>query len=77
MKLIVEINVLDEALLRKFAAERMAASGFEDDVSLHPEKPLHDLVFEALIGSNPDPVSPVDMGLEIMNWSNGDDQPRS
>ena len=69
MKLIININVLNETRLREFAAERMAVSGFEDDPNIHKNNPLHELVFEALIGSNTDPVSPDEMGIEIVNWT--------
>ena len=66
--LTVAIDVINEERLRQFAADRMTVSGFEDDPAVHIDKPLDDLVFEALIGSNPDPMCPADMGIEINNW---------
>lgn len=65
----INIRVLNEDLLRDVASERMAQSGFESDPSLHRTKPLHELAFEALIGSNPDPVGPDQMGIELVDWT--------
>lgn len=72
MKLLIEINVTNEDRLREIASERMAMSGFEPDPEIHQRKPLHELAFEALIGSNPDDLCPVDMGLEIISWNDLD-----
>lgn len=68
-RLAINIRVLDEQRLRQFAAERMAKSGFESDPAVHLDQPLANLLFEALIGSNPDTVSPIEMGIEIMDWA--------
>lgn len=73
MKLCIEINVTNENRLREIAAHRMARSGFEDDPTMHLDNPLHELVFEALVGSNPDDLSPNEMGIEIINWTDLDE----
>ncbi|AXK43992.1 hypothetical protein [Erythrobacter aureus] len=69
MKLLITLNVIDEALLRDVASNRMANSGFESEPELHRGKPLHDLAFEALYGSNDDMASPDEFGIEIQDWT--------
>lgn len=69
IELRIALRILDEARLRQVATARMAASGFDTDPATHIDEPLGDLLFEALVGSNPDPVSPLDMGIEILGWT--------
>jgi hypothetical protein len=69
MQLRIGIGLLDEVRLRTFAADRMSRCGYDNDPATHIDEPLGDLLFEALIGSNPDPVSPTDMGIEIISWT--------
>lgn len=69
MQLRIGIRLPDEARLRTFAADRMSRCGYDTDPATHIDEPLGDLLFEALIGSNPDPVSPTDMGIEIVSWT--------
>ncbi len=69
IELRIALRILDEGKLREIATTRMATSGFDTDPATHFEEPLGDLLFEALIGSNPDPMSPLDMGIEIIGWT--------
>lgn len=69
MQFRIDIQILDEARLRQMASHRMSTSGFDTNPATHLDEPLSDLLFEALIGSNPDPVSPIDMGIEIISWT--------
>ena len=69
VELRVAIRILNEDRLRQIATTRMSVSGFDTDPATHFDEPLGDLLFEALIGSNPDPMSPVDMGIEIVSWT--------
>jgi hypothetical protein len=47
----------------------MAVRGYDTDPATHFDEPIGDLLFEALVGSNPDPLSPLDMGIEIIRWT--------
>jgi hypothetical protein len=69
IELRIALRILDEGRLRQIATIRMAASGFDTDPATHFHEPLGDLLFEALVGSNSDPVSPLDMGIEIVGWT--------
>lgn len=69
IELRIALRILDEGKLRQIATTRMAASGFDTNPATHVDEPLGDLLFEALVGSNPDPMSPLDMGIEIIGWT--------
>ncbi|MFZ3481841.1 hypothetical protein [Sphingomonas sp. 3-13AW] len=68
--LVVNLRVLNEQRLRRIAADRMSRSGFDVDPHHHMELPLHELAYEAIFGSNPDPLGPDEMGIEITSISN-------
>lgn len=63
----MKLRVFDEQLLRRVAADRMARSGYGGEVADHVDLPLEELAYEAIFASNPDPLSPVDMGFEIVS----------
>jgi len=63
------LNVLNERLMRRIAADRMTRSGYGGRVEDHVGLPLDRLVYEAIFASNPDPLSPVEMGFEIVSTS--------
>jgi hypothetical protein len=66
VRLVIDLRVLNERLLRRIAADRMARGGFEPDPAKHEGAPLHELAYEAIFGSAPDPLAPADMGIEIV-----------
>jgi len=37
------------------------------DPQRHVDGPLHELVYEAMFGSNPDPLGPDQLGIEIVS----------
>ena len=65
--LVIKVRVVNEQRLRRIAADRMSRSGFEPSVEQHVDGPLDELVYEAMFGSNPDPLGPDQMGLEIVS----------
>ena len=71
VRVIVDLRVTNKTLLRRIAADRMSRSGFEPDSKEHEQAALHELAYQAMIGSNPDPLSPTDMGFEIVQVSGG------
>ncbi len=64
--LTMTLNVLDEDLLRRTAAERMVESGYGGKVEDHMSLPLDRLAYEAIFASNPDPMSSIQMGFEVI-----------
>jgi len=67
LTLVINLRVLNEKRLRRIAADRMSRSGFDMDPEDHVDGPLHDLVYEAMFGSSPDPLGPDQLGIEIVS----------
>ncbi len=69
MKLVITLNVLDEALLRKVASARTNEEASGPSSEARANAKLHELAFEALYSSNPDPICPADAGFEVLHCS--------
>lgn len=67
LTLVISLRVLNERRLRRIAADRMSRSGFDLDPADHVDGPLHELVYQAMFGSNPDPLDPDQLGIEIVS----------
>lgn len=67
LTLVINLRVLNERRLRGIAADRMSRSGFDMDPKRHVDGPLDELVYEAMFGSNPDPLGPDQLGIEIVS----------
>jgi len=67
LTLVINLRVINERRLRRIAADRMSRSGFGTDPEDHVDGPLHELVYEAMFGSNPDPLGPDQLGIEIVS----------
>lgn len=63
----MKLRVINEQLLRRIAADRMTRSGYGGEIADHVDLPLENLAYEAIFASNPDPLSPVDMGFEVVS----------
>lgn len=63
----MKLRVLNERLLRNIAADRMVRSGYGGSVEDHVSLPIEELAYEAIFASNPDPLSPVQMGFEVVS----------
>ena len=71
VRMYVDVDVHDADRLRRIAADRMSRSGFDTDPAEHLGEPIEKMLWEAMVGSNPDPLSPMDMGFEIVGIARG------
>jgi hypothetical protein len=66
IEIVLVLDVLNEDRVRRLAAARMIESGFagrEEDIQ---SMDLSHLAYQALLGSAPDAIAPIDMGIEIV-----------
>lgn len=66
VRLILDFDVIDENFLRRIAATRMSRAGYGGPVSAHRDGDLGELVYQAILGSNPD-EGYNELGLELVN----------
>jgi hypothetical protein len=67
VEIVLVLDILNEDRLRRIAAERMSRSGFDGRLEDLQSLDLSRLAYEALLGSSPDDLSPLDMGVEIVD----------
>jgi len=67
IRLVLDIDVLDEKFLRRIAATRMSRSGYGGRISDHQDGDIGELVYQAIIGSSPDDGFN-ELGLELVTY---------
>ena len=68
---VMKLRVINEQLLRRIAADRMVRAGYGGSIEDHVDLPIEELAYEAIFASNPDPLSPLQMGFEIVSGGAG------
>lgn len=66
VRVTLDFDVLDERFLRRVAATRMSRAGYGGIVTDHQDGDLGELVYQAILGSNPDDGYN-ELGLELVN----------
>lgn len=67
VRVTLDFDVLDERFLRRIAATRMSRSGYGGLVTDHQDGDLGELVYQAVLGSNPDDGYN-ELGLELVGY---------